>query len=26
MTAAAPPDPHTHRHLIRDGCFNVRDL
>ncbi|NEC16640.1 tyrosine-protein phosphatase [Streptomyces sp. SID8014] len=26
MTAAAPPDPHTRRHLIWDGCFNVRDL
>ncbi|MFD4988399.1 tyrosine-protein phosphatase [Streptomyces sp. NPDC058374] len=26
MTAAAPPDPHTHRHLEWDGCFNVRDL
>ncbi|RZE05370.1 protein-tyrosine-phosphatase [Streptomyces albidoflavus] len=26
MTAAAPPDPHTRRHLTWDGCFNVRDL
>lgn len=26
MTAAAPPDPHTRRHLEWAGCFNVRDL
>ncbi|MGW9381647.1 tyrosine-protein phosphatase [Streptomyces albidoflavus] len=26
MTAAAPPDPPTRRHLTWDGCFNVRDL